>query len=70
MHVDPAGRDQHAAGVDVALRGAGLAADLSDAVAVYRDVAGEALASGAVDNGAAANDGVVHGGVPSGATGR
>ena len=60
VHIDPAGRDQHAVGGDVALRGAGLAADLGDAVAVDRDVAGEGRLAGAVDDGAAADDGIVH----------
>ena len=70
VHIDPAGRDQHAVGFDVALRGAGLAADLDDAIAVDRDIAGEGRLAGAVDNGAAANDGVVHGGLSPWRSGR
>ena len=61
VHVDPAGRDHEARGVDLALAGALLAADRGDAAACDRDVAGERRFAGAVDDGAAANDDVVHG---------
>ena len=61
VHVDPAGRDQEARGVDLALAGALLAADAGDASARDRHIPGEWRLAGAVDNGAAANDDVVHG---------
>ena len=62
VHVDPAGRDHQARGVDLALAGALLAADRGDAAAGDRHVARERRLAGAVDDGAAANDDVVHGG--------
>ena len=61
VHVDPAGRDQKAGGVDLAPGRALFAADCDDAVARNRYVAGEGRLAGAVDDGAAANDDVVHG---------
>ena len=62
VHVDPARRDHQARGVDLALAGALLAADRGDAAAGDRHVARERRLAGAVDDGAAANDDVVHGG--------
>src|SRR5205807_2618453 len=61
VHVDPARRDQTARGIDVAPGWTLLAADPDDAVARDRHVAGEGGLAGAVDDGAAANDNVVHG---------
>src|SRR5580704_12140650 len=61
VHVDPARRDHQASGVDLALAGAKLAADRGDAAAGNRHVARERRLAGAVDDGAAANDDVVHG---------
>ena len=61
VHVDPAGRDHEAGGVDVAPGRALLAADRRDAAARDRHVAGESRLAGAIDDGAAANDDVVHG---------
>ena len=60
VHVDPAGRDEQAVGVDFAPRRALLAADCGDAAAVDRDVSGERRLTGPIDDGAAANDDVVH----------
>ena len=61
VHVDPAGRDQEPIGIDVALGRALLAADRRDAAVRDRNVAGKGRLSGAIDDGAAANDDVVHG---------
>ncbi len=61
VHVDPAGRDQKAAGVDLAPGRTLFAADCDDAVARNRYVAGEGRLAGAVDDGAAANNDVMHG---------
>ena len=61
VDIDPAGRDQQAVRVDLALRRPGLAADRGDPAAIDRNVAGKGFAPGAVDDGAAANDDVVHG---------
>ena len=61
VHVDPAGRDQQAVGVDLAPGRALLAADRGDPAVRDRHVAGERRLAGAVDDGAAANDDVVHG---------
>ena len=60
VHVDPARGDQPAVGLDLALARTGLAADLDDLVAGEGDVAGEGRCAGAIDDGAAANDDVVH----------
>ena len=60
VHVDPAGRDQKSVGVDVAPGRSLLAADGGNAAVLYGDVAGERRLAGAVDDGAAANDDVVH----------
>ena len=60
MDIDPAGRDQQTMRVDLALRRAGLAADLGDLGAVNRHVAGKACRAGTVEDGAAANDDVMH----------
>ena len=61
VHVDPAGRDQQAVGVDVAPGRALLAAHGGDAAVGDRNVAREGCLAGAIDDGAAANDDVVHG---------
>ena len=61
VHVDPAGRHQQAVGVDLAPGRALLAADRGDPAVRDRHVAGEARLAGAIDDGAAANDDVVHG---------
>ena len=61
MHVDPAGRDQQAGGIDLALAGTLFAADRRNAAVGDGDVACECRLAGAVDNIAAANDDVVHG---------
>ena len=60
VHVDPAGRDQKPGRVDLAPAGTELAADRGDPLAGDRHVAGEGRLAGAVDDGAAANDDVVH----------
>ena len=60
VHIDPAGRHQHAVGLDLAPAGPGLTADFGDAVAIDRDVAGEGRLAGAIDDGAAADDRIVH----------
>ena len=61
VRVDPAGRDHKPVGVDVTLGGALFAADRGEAAIGNRDIAGERGLAGAIDNGAAANDDVVHG---------
>ena len=60
VDIDPAGGDEKAVGVDLALTWPGLAADLGQAIAIDRNVAGDGFGAGAVQNGAAANDDVVH----------
>ncbi len=62
VHVDPARRDQKARGIDLALAGALLAANRSNAAAGDGDVAGKRRFAGAVDDAAAADDDIVHGG--------
>src|SRR6516225_7934410 len=61
MRVDPARRDQKPVGGDVALGRALLAADCGDAAVGDGNIARECGLAGAVDNGTAANDDVVHG---------
>jgi hypothetical protein len=65
VHIDPARRDEEAVGIDDPLGRPGLAANRDDALAIDRDIAGEARRGGAVNNPAAANDDVVHRGSPS-----
>src|SRR4051812_23322925 len=65
MRIDPAGRDQQSVRADFAPARPRLAADLADAVAVDGEVTGEAWTAGAVDDGAAADDGVMHHALPS-----
>jgi len=60
VHVDPAGRHQQPRGVDLAPSRALLAADFGDALARDGHVAGKRRLSGTIDNGATANDDVVH----------
>ena len=60
MDIDPARRDQQPVRVDHPPRRPGLAADRNDAVAVDRDIAGKARRAGAVDDGPAPDDDVVH----------
>ena len=60
VHVDPAGRDQEAVGVDLAPARTQLAADRRDAVAHDGDVARKGRLAGAVDDLSAADDDVVH----------
>ena len=64
VDIDEAGRHQRAGRVDLAPAGPGLAAGLGDAPAIDRDIAGEGIASRAVEDRAAANDQIVHGGFP------
>jgi hypothetical protein len=59
VDIDPAGGDEQAVRVDLALARPGLAADRRDLAAVDRDIAGERLAASAVEDAAAANDDVV-----------
>ncbi len=61
MHVHPAWRHQAAIGLHFPAAGAGLAAHLGQAVAVDGDVAGEGGGAGTIDNGAAADDQIMHG---------
>jgi len=63
VYVDPAGCHQQAVGADLAPRRPLFAADRRDAAAGYRDVAGEGGRAAAIEDVAAANDDVVHGGV-------
>ena len=60
VNVDEARRDQQPRRVDLVAAGGSDAADGSDAVAVDRDVAGEGGAPAAVDDGAAADDKIMH----------
>src|SRR5262245_49411188 len=61
VRVDPARRDQKPVGVDLALGRALFAADRGDAAVGDRNIAGKRGLAGAVDDGAAANDDIVHG---------
>ena len=61
VDIDPARRDQPSLGLDLAPAGTGLTADLDDPVAGERNVALEGGRAGAVDDGAAPDDDVVHG---------
>ena len=64
VDIDEAGRHQRACGVEFAPARPRLAAGLRDASVRDRNVAGEGLASRTVDDRAAANDQIVHGGFP------
>jgi hypothetical protein len=59
--VNPARRDQKPVGIDVALGWTLFAANSGDAAIGNRDIAHKGGLAGAVDDGAAANDDVVHG---------
>src|SRR5690348_4938429 len=61
VHIHPARRYQQTIGVDIALCGAGLAADLSYAVAVDRHVAHEAVIASAIKDGPTTDNRIVHG---------
>src|SRR5262249_51493177 len=61
VHVDPPGRHQETVSVDLAPPGPLLAPDPDDARPRDGYVSGERRLAGAVDDGAAANDDVVHG---------
>jgi len=65
VHIDPARRDQEAAGVDHPPARPCLAADRSNPLAVDRQIPGEGRPSGPVNDRTAANDDVVHGWLPS-----
>ena len=60
VHIDPARRDQKPGRIDLAPPRPELAADRGDPLAGNRDIAGEARPAGAVDDGPAADDDVVH----------
>src|SRR6266478_4497923 len=60
VDIDPARSNEEAGRVDLAFARPGLAADLGDAIAVNRHIAGELGGAGAVEDGATANDDVVH----------
>ena len=60
VHVHPTWGDERAVGVDFALARAGLAAHLRDERAIDGDVARAARCATAVNEGAVANDDVVH----------
>src|SRR4051812_31775863 len=64
MRIDPAGADQEPARIYLPPRWSVLAADLRNALAGNAHVSGEARLAGAIDDGAAANDDVVHGNSP------
>src|SRR4029078_13199590 len=61
VHIHPARRYQQTIGVDIALRRAGLAADLSYTVAVNRHVAHEPVVASAIEDGPTPDDRIVHG---------
>src|SRR5439155_13565643 len=61
VDVDDTGRDEQAVGVDRLLRrGTAEVADLGDAAVVDGDVGGPGRGTGAVDDGAGADDEIVH----------
>src|SRR5262245_41770768 len=60
MHVDPAGRDQEACGVDVAPRRSCFATNLRNPSASDRHVATEGRLASSVDDAATANNNVMH----------
>ena len=62
MDVDPAGRDQHALGIEFAACGSGDRAHFDDTLPLNGDIALERRTARAVDNRAVANDQIVHGG--------
>ena len=64
VHVDEARGDQQAVGVDGLARRAVDPPELGDPPVTHRDVAGERLPSESVDDGAAADHEVMHGGPP------
>ena len=64
MRVHPARRDQQTSRVDLAFAGGLLAADAGDAPIRNRHIAREGRLPGAIDDGAAANDDIVHGAAP------
>ena len=61
VNIDPARRHQQTVGIDRPPRRSGLAAHRSDLPVIDRDIAAKGRCTGAVDDGAAANDDVVHG---------
>src|SRR5262252_6190089 len=60
VHVDPAGRHQQTRGVDLAPSRTLLASNACDTLSRDCHVAGKRRLAGTIDNGAAANDDVVH----------
>ena len=60
VDIDPARRHQHPIGVDDPPSRAGFAADRGDPLAVDCNIAGECRSTSAVDDGAAADDDVMH----------
>ena len=68
VHIDPARRDEETVGIDVALGGALFAADRCDTAAAMATSPVKARLAGAIDDGAAANDDIVHGSRPLVAT--
>jgi hypothetical protein len=60
MDIDPAGRNQQAAGIEVAARGSGFASHAYDFAAFNRDIAGEDGCPRAVNNRAVANHQIMH----------
>src|SRR6516164_840662 len=60
VHIDPAGRDKETRGIDLASRRSCLAANGGNPSVRNRYVAGECRLTGAIDDGAAANDDLVH----------
>ena len=63
VDVDEAGRDQQAAGIDHPLRVAQLVADGDDEPALHRHISRVGRRAGAVDDSAALDEDVVHGGL-------
>ena len=60
VDVDPAGRDEQPLGVDLVAGFARRPVRRGDPVAVDRDVTGAGRGAGAVDEGAVADDEIVH----------
>src|ERR1700709_2544928 len=64
MDIDPARRDQQAIGIDFPLARAGLAANLSELVAIHRHIAGIGRFAGTIDDRTASDHRITHGLLP------
>jgi hypothetical protein len=64
VHVDPAGRNHQSRGIDLASGDSLFSADPSDPTARNCDVAAKCRLAGTIDDGAAANNDIVHANPP------